>query len=69
MIKDGPFSHKIDYVAFCIGDSKSQRASKLHYWFKRYGDFTEWVDFALGWSFSSGGSAINGATPSSFILC
>ena len=34
-----------------FGDSKSQRASKLHYWFKSYGDFAEWVDFAPWWSF------------------
>ena len=26
-----------------------------------------WVEFAHWWSFSGGGSAINGATPSSFI--
>ena len=29
-----------------LGDSKSQRASKSHFWFKSYGDFAEWVDFA-----------------------
>ena len=39
-------------------------ASKLHYWSKSYGDFAECVDFAFWWS--GGGSAINGATPSSF---
>ena len=32
------------------GNSKSQRASKSHYWFKSYGDFPEWVDFAYWWS-------------------
>ena len=26
------------------------RSSKLLYWFKRYGDFAEWVDFAYWWS-------------------
>ena len=36
-------------------------------WFKNYGDFAEWVDFAYWWSFSGGGSAINGATPSSLL--
>ena len=28
------FSHKIDYVTIFFEDSKSQRASKLHFWFK-----------------------------------
>ena len=28
--------------------------------------FAEWVDFDYWWSFSSGGSAINGATPTGF---
>ena len=55
MVGDGAFSHKIDYIA-----------SKSHHWFKSYGNFAEWVDFAYWWSFSGGGSAINGATPSSF---
>ena len=32
-----------------------------------YGDFAEWADFAYWWSFSGGGSAINGATPSSLM--
>ena len=31
-------------------DSKSWRASKSLYWFKSYGDFAEWVDFAYCWS-------------------
>ena len=34
-----------------LGDSKSQRASKSHYWFKSYGEFAEWVNFAYWWSF------------------
>ena len=34
-----------------LGDSKSQRAYKLHYWFKSYGDFAEWVNFAYLRSF------------------
>ena len=29
--------------------------------------FAEWMDFAHWWSFSGGGFAINGATPSSFL--
>ena len=48
--------------------SKSQRALKSNQWFKSYGHFTEGVDFAYWWSFSGGGSAINGATPSSFCM-
>ena len=46
--------------------SKSQRASKSDQCFKSYGHFTEGVDFACWCNFSGGGSAINGATPSSF---
>ena len=49
-----------------LGNSKSLRASKLHYWFKSYGNFAEWIAY---WrSFSGGGSAINGATTSSFLV-
>ena len=50
-----------------VGNSKSQRAFKSHYWFKSYSDFSELVDFAYWWSFIGGGSAINGATPSSLL--
>ena len=32
-----------------LGDSKSRRASKSHYWFKSYGNFAEWVNFAYWW--------------------
>ena len=39
------------------GNSKSQSAFKLHYLFKSYGDFAEWVDFAYWWSFTGEGSA------------
>ena len=51
-------------IVHVLGDSKSQRASKVYlilvqywylilvqYWFKSYGDFSEWVDFAYWWSF------------------
>ena len=34
-----------------LGDSKTQRASQSHYWFKSYGDFAELVDFACWGSF------------------
>ena len=33
-----------------LGHSKLQRMTKLHNWFKSYGNFNEWVDFALWWS-------------------
>ena len=38
----------------------------MHYWFKSYGDFAEWVDFDYWWIFSGGGSAVHRATLSSF---
>ena len=41
-VRDGAFSNKIDYFR----RFKSQIALKLKYWFKRYVDFAEWVDFA-----------------------
>ena len=65
MVEDGALCRKIDYVTIFFGYSKSQRASKLHYRFKIYGGFAEWVDFAYWWSLSDGGFAINRATPSS----
>ena len=43
-------------------------ASKAHYWFKSNGDFAECVNFVYWWNFSDGGSAINGATPSIFLV-
>ena len=49
-----------------LGNSKSRRISKSHYWFNSDGNFAEWVDFAYRWSFSGRGSAINGTTPSNF---
>ena len=49
MVEYGVFSPKRDNFTFFSGDSKSQRASKLHYWFKSYGDFAEWVNFANWW--------------------
>ena len=47
MVGDGASSHKIYYIKL---DSESWRASKLHYWFKSYSNFAEWVDFAYRWS-------------------
>ena len=46
MVGNGVFSHKIDHIAFFFVDSKSPRTSKLHYWYKSYGDFAEWGDFS-----------------------
>ena len=48
-------------------DSKSQRASKLLYWLKRYGKFVELVNFSYWWSLSGGGFAINRTNKSSFM--
>ena len=49
MVEDCAFSHKINCLVV-LGDSKSRRASKLHYLFKRYGNFSERGDFAYRWS-------------------
>ena len=41
----------------------------MSHFFRRasnYGDFAEWVDFDYWWSFSSGGSLINGDSPSEY---
>ena len=38
-----------------LGDSKSRRPSKSHYWFKGYSDFAECVDFACSWCCCCGG--------------
>ena len=53
MVEDGAFSHKIDYVTIF----KEILNLEGLYWFKSYGDFAEWVNFAYWWSFSSKGSA------------
>ena len=59
-LRDSSFSYKIDYVivikTFLNSEGHQNRIS--------YGHFSEGVDFAYWWSFISGGSAINGATPS-----
>ena len=62
-IVDGAFSHKIDVVT---DDSKSQRISKLQYWFKSYGIFAEWVDFAHWWSFIGKGLCLQPAQQACF---
>ena len=47
-VADGALRHKRDYFT---EDSKSQRASKSHYWFKNKSDFADWVNFAHWWGF------------------
>ena len=44
MVEEGAFSHKIDFVNFCVEDLKSWSAYKSHYWFKSYGNFAKWVE-------------------------
>ena len=50
MVADGAFSHKCYNF---LGNSKS------HYWFKSYGDFAKWVDFAYWWSFIGKGLCLH----------
>ena len=47
MVEDCAFSHI--YYNF-VGESKSQMASKSHYWFKSYSNIAELVNFAYWWS-------------------
>ena len=59
-------SPKIEYITNFLGDSKSQRTSKSHYWFKSYGNFAEKSEFFLldkVVKLVGGGSVINGAYP------
>lgn len=44
------FNHKVECIALA-GDSKSQRKSILHDWFKSYGNFAGHVDFFYWWSY------------------
>ena len=55
MVDDGAFSYKIGHPNGITGS----RVTAI---------FAEWVDFEHWWSFSGGRSAINGATPPSFVL-
>ena len=48
--RDSSFSYKIDYVKGIKDLSKSQRASKSHYWLKSHGHCTKGVDLARWWS-------------------
>ena len=51
-----------------LGESKSRRASKSHNWFKRNGDFAEWVDFTHWWSFIGKGLFLQPAQQACFLL-
>ena len=42
MVRNGAFSHKIDYVSIYFGDSKSQMASKLLHCFKVTAILVNW---------------------------
>ena len=65
-VTDGAYCHKMDYVTIFLGDSKSRRASKSHYWFKSYGDFAEWVDSSHWWSFIGKGLLLQPAQQACF---
>ena len=47
MVENVAFSHRI--CSKCLGESKSQRASKSLHWFKSDGNFGEWGDLTK-WS-------------------
>ena len=49
------------------GDSRPQRASKSRYWFNSCGDFVEWIDFALWWSFIGNGLRLQPAQQACFL--
>ena len=46
MVGDGASSHKVDYVGHFLEILKLEGQKKLHYWFKSYSNFAEWVDVA-----------------------
>ena len=48
-VQNGAFSQKQMLLTF-FKDSKSWRETKLLYWFKRYGNIAELVDFDCWWS-------------------
>ena len=72
MVEDGAFSHKIDYVTIFLeilnleGHQNHVTGSRvtailLNGWILPIGGFCLLLDFAYWWSFSGGGSGINGA--------
>ena len=56
----------LQFVRFL--DYKSWGASKSHYWFKRYGDFAEWMDFAYCWSFRGAEGSALAACPAGLFI-
>ena len=66
-VGDGASLHKIDYVGR-RGDSKYQRASKSHYWFKSYGNFAEWVNFVYWWRYIGKGLRLQPAQQACLLL-
>ena len=66
MVEDGAFCHKIDYSAIFLGDSKSRRTPKSHYWFKIYGNFAELI-LPIGGAPAVEGLLSTEPTPSSFL--
>ena len=52
-INRNPILHRSDFQF----QREQIQGSKSHYWFKSYGNFAEWVDFAYWWSFSGEGYA------------
>ena len=65
MVEDWTFSHKIDYITIFW---EILNPEGFWYWFKSYGDFSEWVDFAYWWSFSGEGSAPAAGAAGLFII-
>ena len=57
------------FTFFLLSDSKSWRASKSLYWFKSYGGFTEWVEFAYWWSCIGKGLRLQPAQEACFYFC
>ena len=47
--KNGASSHKTNYIDIFPEILNLEGRQKI-YWFKSYGDFAEWVDFAYWWS-------------------
>ena len=50
-VKNGASSHKTNCLDISSEMLNLGRALKALHWFKSYGDFAEWVDFAYWWSF------------------
>ena len=68
MVKDGAFSHKIDYVTVFKEILNLEAHSNCITGSKVTGKFAEWMDFAYWWSFSGEGSTSAACTPGLFYL-